>query len=308
MATETVDRSEEFPDWLLAFGPFLVIGGMIAIAAAAIWVVEIELFAVTGTWEILGMMTIIGFIAGILPVAVGMLWFPYVRQLTDEWVHAVLAFSAGILAFIAFEMAEGAAGYAGETSSTGQAGAIAVVVAVVTIIVMEATSRWRKAKSSEMYGEGLLVAYLVAVGLGLHSVGEGLAIGAAFAGEDMGLVLLFTLGFIIHNVTEGPAVIAAVAREQETPPLRHFAALGILAGGGVIIGGWIGSFATDPLVGAIFFAIAFGAIVQVVWEMVGLVRKDAGELFSRTLIAAFVVGIAVIFFLEEIVVEGALGL
>lgn len=308
MATESVDRSDVLPEWVLAFGPFLVIGVIIAVAAGVISLVEFESFAVTGMWEILAVMTVIGFIAGILPVFVGMLWFPYISRLAEEWIHAVLAFSAGVLAFIAVEMAGGAAGYAGEAAETMQVGVVAAVVAVVTVVAMEITSRWRKAKTTEAYGDGLIVAYLVAVGLGLHSVGEGLAIGAAFAGDDMALVLLFTLGFIIHNVTEGPAVIAAVAREQTTPPLRHFAALGILAGGGVIIGGWIGSFATDPLVGAVFFAIAFGAIVQVLWEMLGLVRRDAEKLLSRKILVAFIVGAAVIFFLEDVVVEGFLGL
>lgn len=308
MATEIVGSSEEYPSWLLAFGPFLIIGAMIGVAVTAIWVIEIELFAITGTLEILAAMTVIGFIAGILPVAIGMLWFPYIRQLSDAWIHAVLAFSAGILAYIAIEMAGGAVDAAGETAAVGQTLGIVAAVSVVTILLMEATSRWRKSKTTEVQGHGLLVAYLVAVGLGLHSIGEGLAIGAAFAGQDMGLVLLFTLGFIIHNVTEGPAIIAAVAREREAPPLRHFAVLGLLAGGGVIVGGWIGSFATDPLVGAVFFAIAFGAIVQVVWEMIGLVRNDAGNLWSRKIVVGFVVGAFVIFFLEEVVVEGALGL
>ncbi len=307
MATETAKRTDDLPDWLLAFGPFVVIGIMIGFALLAMSVVEVDGITVDGTVEILAVMTVIGFIAGILPVAVGMLWFPYIRRLADRWVHAVLAFSAGVLAFIAFEMAEGAAGFSGEMSSPSVGFGVAAVVATLTVVVMEAASRWRKQKASAAYGEGLLVAYLVAVGLGLHSVGEGLAIGTAFAADDMGLVILFTVGFIIHNVTEGPAVIAAVARERETPPLKHFAALGVLAGGGVIIGGWIGSFATDPLVGAIFFAIAFGAIVQVLWEMVGLVKRDAGTLYSRHLVVAFLVGAIVIFFLEEVVVEGWLG-
>lgn len=307
MATETVRRTDDVPDWLLAFGPFVVIGTMIGFALLAMSAVDVDGVTIDSTAEILAVMTVVGFIAGILPVAVGMLWFPYIRRLADEWVHAVLAFSAGVLAFIAFEMADGAAGFSAEMSSPSVGFGVAAVVAVLTIVLMEAASRWRKGKVSESYGQGLLVAYLVAVGLGLHSVGEGLAIGTAFAADDMGLVVLFTVGFIIHNVTEGPAVIAAVAREQETPPLKHFAALGLLAGGGVIIGGWIGSFATDPLVGTIFFAIAFGAIVQVLWEMIGLVKRDAGTLVSRHLIVAFAVGAFVIFFLEEIVVEGWLG-
>lgn len=322
MATESVEQRDELPDWVLAFGPFLVIGTMIAFALGAMYTVDLEQFIVTGTVESLVIVTGIGFIAGILPVAVGMLWFPYVRRLDAKWVHAVLAFSAGILAFIAFEMAgesvdnavgvsatslgplEGLGGLSPEPIVLG----VALLATLVTVSLMEFGSRWQKSRQTGVSGNGLLIAYLVAIGLGLHSVGEGLAIGAAFANDQAGLVVLFAVGFIIHNVTEGPAVIAAIARDRETPPLRHFAALGVLAGGGVIIGGWVGTFATSPLLAAIVFAVAFGAILQVVWEMIGLVRNEAGDLFSRRIVVAFVVGVAIIFFLEEVVVEGWLGL
>ena len=321
MEAETVENREELPSWILAFGPFLVIGALITLGLVALRSYDFEAILVTDTVGALVIMTGIGFIAGILPVAVGMLWFPYVRRLDAEWIHAVLAFSAGILAFIAYEMADEAVGHAANVSTAtvapvhdvvGLSGpaitlALAIVAALATVAAMELGSRWQKARTETVRGNGLLIAYLVAIGLGLHSVGEGLAIGAAFASEDAGLVILFTVGFIIHNVTEGPAVIAAVARDRETPPLRHFAALGILAGGGVILGGWVGTFATSSFLAALVFAVAFGAIAQVIWEMVGLVRYDAGNLFARRIVVAFVVGAAVIFVLEDIVVGGWLG-
>ena len=319
MATESVDQRDEMPSWILAFGPFLVIGAIIALGLVAMRTYDFESILVTGTAESLLIMTGIGFVAGILPVAVGMLWFPYVRRLEVEWVHAVLAFSAGILAFIAVEMADESVGHASSVSaaplqsSVGLSGpamtfVFALVAALLTVVAMELGSRWQKARTATTGGRGLVIAYLVAIGLGLHSVGEGLAIGAAFANQNAGLVILFTVGFIMHNVTEGPAVIAAIARDHQAPPLRHFAALGFLAGGGVIVGGWIGTFATSSFLAAIVFAIAFGAIVQVVWEVIGLVRVEAGNIFSRRIVAAFVVGAAVIFFLEDVVVEGWLGL
>ena len=321
MEAETVDKREELPSWVLAFGPFLVIGALITLGLVALRSYDFEAILVTDTLGALVIMTGIGFVAGILPVLVGMLWFPYVRRLDAKWVHAVLAFSAGILAFIAYEMADEAIGHATSVSTAtvgpvhdvvGLSGPIitltvAALAALATVAAMELGSRWQKARTASARGNGLLIAYLVAIGLGLHSVGEGLAIGAAFAGGDAGLVILFTVGFIIHNVTEGPAIIAAVARDRKTPPIRHFAAFGILAGGGVIVGGWIGTFATSSFLAALVFAVAFGAIAQVIWEMVGLVRYDAGDLFGRRIVVAFLVGATVIFFLEEIVVEGWLG-
>ena len=296
-------RADGPPSWLLAFGPFLVIGAVVAVALATLSAFEFEWLAVTGTANVLAVLTVIGFIAGILPVFVGMLWFPYVRQLDVTWIHAVLAFSAGILAFIAFEMGEEAIEFAVEVPTPMLGESVALAGAVGTIAFMELVSRWRKRRSNVSGGDGLRVAYLVAIGLGLHSVGEGLAIGSAFVLGDAGLVVLLTVGFVIHNVTEGPAVISAIARDRTAPPLRHFAALGVLAGGGVIVGGWLGSIVDSPLLAAACFAIAFGAIVQVLWEMVELIRRDAGALVTRRTVIAFVVGAVVMFFLEEVVVD-----
>ncbi len=296
-------RTDGPPSWLLAFGPFLVIGAVVAVALATLSAFEFEWLAVTGTANVLAVLTVIGFIAGILPVFVGMLWFPYVRQLDVTWIHAVLAFSAGILAFIAFEMGEEAIEFAVEVPTPMLGESVAFAGAVGTIVFMELVSRWRKRRSNVSGGDGLRVAYLVAIGLGLHSVGEGLAIGSAFVLGDAGLVVLLTVGFVIHNVTEGPAVISAIARDRTAPPLRHFAALGVLAGGGVIVGGWLGSIVDSPLLAAACFAIAFGAIVQVLWEMVELIRRDAGALVTRRTVIAFVVGAVVMFFLEEVVVD-----
>lgn len=308
MAIETTEPEGTIPDWLLAFGPFLVIAAIIALAFATLSLVDIESISITGTGEVLVALTVIGFIAGILPVLLGMLWFPYFRRLSTPWVHAVLAFSAGILVYIAVEMTSEAIHFAGNASNPTLGGVVAVVGAAATIAVMELGSRWRKGRTRSAEGDGLTIAYLVAIGLGLHSIGEGLAIGTAFVSDQMGLVLLFTVGFIIHNVTEGPAVIAAIARERERPPLRHFGALGVLAGGGVIIGGWIGSLAYSPLVATAFFAIAAGAIVQVTWEMFGLVWTDVDALLDRRIVIGFVLGIFVLFFLEDVIVEGWMGL
>ena len=296
-------RWETTPEWVLAFGPFLVIGGVVL---ASFWIVslfEFEWLTPGETGNVLAVLTVIGFVAGILPVFIGMLWFPFMRQLESAWIHAVLAFSAGILAFIAFEMGEEAIEQAIEVPAPMLGEAAIVLSAIGTLLLMEIAGRWRRNKSAKAGSEGLRVAYLVAIGLGLHSVGEGLAIGSAFVLEQSGLVVLLTIGFIIHNITEGPAVIAAIARDATSPPIRHFAALGTLAGGGVIVGGWLGSIADSALLAAICFAVAFGAILQVIWEMRGLIRADAGALFTRRTAVAFVVGVLVMFTLEEIIVD-----
>ncbi len=289
--------------WVLAFGPFFVIGAVVALSFAVISFADFAWLAATETPNVLALLTVIGVIAGILPVFLGMLWFPYIRQLDPSWIHAILAFSAGILAFIAFEMGEEAIEHAIEVPTPMLGETVVLVAGLGTIGLMEAASRWRRSKSASSGGDGLRVAYLIAVGLGLHSVGEGLAIGSAFVLGESGLVVLLTVGFILHNVTEGPAVISAVARDATSPPIRHFLALGTLAGGGVIVGGWLGSLVDSALLAALCFSIAFGAIVQVLWEMRGLIRSDAGALVTRRTVISFVIGAAVMFTLEEVIVD-----
>ena len=298
MSKET-RRQNAVPDWFLAFGPFVVIGAVVVASFGIVSAFEFDWLTADGTGNVLAVLTLIGIVAGILPVFLGMLWFPYIRGLDPTWIHAILA-------FIAFEMGEEAIEQAAAVPDATTGVAVVLVGAIGTIAAMEAASRWRRNKAVESGTEGLRVAYLIAIGLGLHSVGEGLAIGSAFVLGNSGLVVLLTIGFIIHNVTEGPAVISAVARDATSPPLRHFAVLGTLAGGGVIVGGWLGSAVDSALLAAACFAVAFGAIVQVIWEMRGLIRAEAGTLFTRRTVTAFVVGVAVLFVLEEVIVDALL--
>lgn len=300
---EETRRSNAVPDWVLAFGPFVVIGAIVVASFGIVSAFEFDWLTAEGTGNVLAVLTLIGIVAGILPVFLGMLWFPYIRGLDPTWIHAILAFSAGILTFIAFEMGDEAIEQAAAVPDATTGVAVVLVGVIGTITAMEAASRWRRNKAVESGTEGLRVAYLIAIGLGLHSVGEGLAIGSAFVLGNSGLVVLLTIGFIIHNVTEGPAVISAVARDATSPPLRHFVVLGTLAGGGVIVGGWLGSAVDSALLAAACFAVAFGAIVQVIWEMRGLIRAEAGTLLTRRTVTAFVVGVAVLFVLEEVIVD-----
>ncbi len=96
--------------------------------------------------------------------------------------------------------------------------------------------------------------------------------------SSVSLGAFLVIGFMLHNVTEGPAIVAPVARD-ERPAWWHFVALGLLAGTPVILGGWIGSLAYSPTVGAFFLAIGVGAILQVDWEIARMVRsgRSRGE-------------------------------
>ncbi len=290
------------PPWLLAIGPVVIL----AVMLLALFITSPfgDGSEMTGaeTGEVLWMLTIIGFMAGIVPVMIGMLWYPFLSSLGKRGIHAILALSAGVLVFIAVEMTEGIVGFSAEVDGLATAVSVAIMGLVGTFAIMELISDWHHDRVSQKgRGRGLAIAYIVAIGLGAHSIGEGIAIGSAFVLGEVALVTLLVIGFIAHNVSEGPVIVAAVANEATTPPIRHFLLMGVIAGGPVIIGGWIGSLAGTGVLAVLFFAIGLGAIVQVLYEVTKYIKGDQAKLTDRLNIAAFLVGFVVMLFLEEVV-------
>ena len=247
--------------------------------------------------DLLGTLALIGLFVGVIPVALGMLWFPYIQTMSDRWLHAVLVFAAGVLAFLAVDAGFEALELAEQVPSAFEGTALVVLGVVGAFLLVQAVSSWREGRADAgdaRASSGLWVAYLVALGIGLHNLAEGLAIGSSFALGRVSLGAFLVMGFMLHNVTEGPAVVAPVARD-ERPAWWHFTALGLLAGAPVIVGGWIGSLAYSPTVGAFFLAIGVGAIVQVDWEIARMIRDAGGRVASATNLLAFLIGLGVMY-------------
>ncbi|MDQ2049423.1 metal cation transporter [Natronolimnohabitans sp. A-GB9] len=298
------DRSiYDLPRWVLAIGPVVILGVVFGLLYFTSPFGDLSTVDEASTLEIIWMLAVIGSIAGIIPVAIGMLWFPFIRDLDTRYLHAFMALAAGVLAFIAVEMTEDVFEHAGDAEQTTLALGLGAAGVAGTFAVMYLASQWRQRTMAATEKSGLEIAYLVALALGLHSIGEGLGIGVAYVQGDASLLMLLVLAFVMHNVMEGPTVVAAVARDRETPPLRHFAAMGVIAGGPVILGGWIGSFAQSDVLAALFFGIAIGAILQVLIEVADLIRFDAEAVLTRTNAATFSFGFVLMFFLEDVLTE-----
>jgi zinc transporter ZupT len=143
---------------------------------------------------------------------------------------------------------------------------------------------------------GLSLATLVAIGIGLHNFGEGLAIGSSFALGELTLGAFFVVGFMIHNVTEGLGIAAPAAEGSRSVSLRRLAALTLVAGAPAILGTWVGGFVLNDLLGVLFFAAAAGAALQVVTEVGRFVaRRAPGGLTSPYALGGFLAGLAVMY-------------
>ncbi|ADB62855.1 putative metal cation transporter (plasmid) [Haloterrigena turkmenica DSM 5511] len=253
--------------------------------------------------SLLGTLAVIGLFVGVIPVALGMLWFPYIKTMSDRWLHAVLLFAAGVLSFLAFDAGFEAFELAERVPGAYEGNLLVVFGIFGALLLVQAISAWREgrvAAGDSRASSGLWIAYLVAVGIGLHNLAEGLAIGSSFALGRVSLGAFLVIGFMLHNVTEGPAVVAPVARGKR-PSLKHFAALGVIAGAPVILGGWIGSLAYSPTIGAFFLAIGVGAILQVNWEIARMVRDAGGRVASATNLLAFLFGLGVMYVTDLLV-------
>lgn len=128
---------------------------------------------------------------------------------------------------------------------------------------------------------------MIAVGIGIHNLGEGLAIGAAYNIGEIVLGTFLVVGFIIQNVTEGLGIIAPVLRDR--PGIGKLAIMGLIGGAPAILGAWIGGYAPSPFLTVLFLAIGAGAIFQVIYEIAKLIQRDTQReampmvVFSRVL-------------------------
>ncbi len=148
------------------------------------------------------------------------------------------------------------------------------------------------------------------MGIGLHNLGEGLAIGAAFALGEAALGSFLVIGFTLHNITEGIGIAAPLipASDQEQggadaqpagPRLRTFIWLTLLAGAPAILGAWVGGFAFLPVLATLFLGIGLGAIWQVIVEVGSLLRNFANQedapLVSWINLAGFLAGLLIMY-------------
>lgn len=229
---------------------------------------RVSLFALLGTY------------VGVIPVLIGLLWYPFIRRLSQPKYSFFLSLTAGLLVFLGID----ALVEANEISIESVAGAfrgqllIATAAIVSFLVLMYVSDRLVDGSAKRRVVQGsFAIALMVAIGIGLHNLGEGLAIGGAMVVGEVALSTFLIVGFTLHNTTEGLAIVAPMAKDR--PKISYLVALGIIAGAPAIAGTWIGGFVASPVASIVFLAIGAGAVFQVVVVIGRFIGRSSGGRF-----------------------------
>jgi zinc transporter, ZIP family len=239
---------------------------------------------------------LVGALVGLVPVALGLLWLPSLRRARPEWLAAFMALTGGLLTFLAVEaLAEALELQAVLPGALGGPGLVVLGVAISYLALTFLAQRLGSGGASRSGAlGGVALAMLVAIGIGVHNLGEGLAIGTSFALGELTLGTFLIVGFMIHNVTEGLGIAAPAAEGR--PGFGRLALLTVIAGAPTILGAWIGGYITNDVLAVLFFSLAAGAALQVVVEVGRYVaRRAPGGLMSGYAVGGFIAGLAIMY-------------
>jgi zinc transporter, ZIP family len=244
-----------------------------------------------------GLMGLLGTYVGIIPVVLGMLFFPALRRVADDWVRLFMAVTIGLLGFLVIDGSFEGIEIGNESSGAFGGAELLFLGAGAAFLVLTAIDRRLRAgvERQRRAGAGAFrLSLMVAIGIGLHNLGEGLAIGSAYAVGSLALGAFLVVGFALHNTTEGLAIVAPLAR-AERPPLARLLALGLIAGGPAVLGAVIGAAAYNQELAAFLIGVGVGAIVQVIGQLLPSVRDGKGQALYPLSIAGMLIGVGILY-------------
>ncbi|MCM3168700.1 ZIP family metal transporter [Peribacillus frigoritolerans] len=224
------------------------------------------------TWSNFLNYGIIGFYVGIVPITLGLLWYPFMKRFSRKWINAILALTVGLLLFLFVGTLADGFEIGAEAPAVFQGNMVVIIGASLTFLLLIGFDQYQQRKQEKKGYSPLGLALLMATGIGLHNFGEGLAIGSSFSLGEAALGTFLIIGFTLHNITEGIGIAAPLLKT--TPRFRDFLLLGVIAGAPAIAGTWVGGFIFSPIWGALFLGIGAGAILQVIYVITKMLIED----------------------------------
>jgi len=243
----------------------------------------------------------IGFLIGVVPIMIGLLWYPFIKKLGKNAFNFFLAFTMGLLIFLGID----AVLEASEISERHLSSIFNGELLIATVVILSFLSLYGigqkliKTNNLSTLSKGLTISLMIAIGIGLHNLGEGLAVGAAIALGEVALSTFLIVGFATHNTTEGLAIAAPLTNSKAK--IAKMVGLGLIAGTPAIFGCWVGGFSFSPLFTLIFLAIGAGAIFQVVISIFQYMKGKSDLLSNTSLFAGVSVGLIVMYLTSVII-------
>ena len=264
---------------------------------------------------------IIGAFVGIIPIMIGLLWYPFIRRLNTNKYNFFLSLTAGLLVFLGIDAVLESNEIISENVAAIFNGQVLIVMVVIVsfLVLLYAsetlTQRAAKKSMSANYSTSLsssasttsqqqelikplAISLMIAIGIGLHNFGEGLAISAAVLLGKAALGTFLIVGFTLHNTTEGLAIVAPIAKSGQVM-IRKLIVMGFIAGAPTIAGAWIGGFLYSPLAAVIFLSVGAGAIFQVVYSITSWISHTSSHnrktLINTSTIAGFTIGMLIMY-------------
>ncbi len=243
-----------------------------------------------------GLMALLGIYVGVIPVALGMLLLPFLRRIDPGWVRFFLALTVGLLGYLALDgLLEGLEIGQGSAGAFGGPGLVLLGAGLAYLLLM-ALDRYMAAKRERAATAGasaFRLSLMISIGIGLHNLGEGLAIGSAYAIGSLALGAFLVIGFALHNTTEGLAIVAPLTDNR--PSLPRLALLGLIAGAPAILGAVIGAAAFNAELAALLIGVGVGAIVQVIQQIAPTLRDSLGRILQPLSVGGILTGIAIMY-------------
>lgn len=244
--------------------------------------------------QLMALMVLLGTYVGIIPVALGMAFLPVLRKARVRVIRVLLALTVGLLAFLGIDAVLEGLELAGQSGGAFGGQLLVFLGAALAFLALTGVDRFLKSREQAEAGpDGGRLALMIAVGIGLHNLGEGLAIGSAYAVGELALGTALVVGFALHNTTEGLAIVAPLAHRR--PSVVRLMALGLIAGGPAILGAAVGSTVNDAALASLLFGIGAGAIVQVIVQITPALRTAAGKILDPPVTVALSAGLLIMY-------------